>query len=68
MIGTGPSAPAKPYESFVINLDRRAEKLAEFYRWNADCGLTIQRFAAVDGATPAKASSALRILHSLRQH
>ena len=28
MIGTGPSAPAKPYESFVINLNRQAEKLA----------------------------------------
>ena len=51
MIGTGPSAPAKPYESFVINLDRQAEKLAEFYRRNADCSLTIQRFSAVDGAT-----------------
>lgn len=40
---------AKPYESFVINLDRQPDRLVEFQRRNADSGLTIQRFAAIDG-------------------
>ena len=49
-IGSSRGTPAKPYDSFVISLDRQADRLAEFQRRNADCGLTIQHFSAIDGA------------------
>ena len=48
-----PTAPGQkpfPYPCHVINLERQPERLAEFRRWNADCGLTIERFPAVDGS------------------
>lgn len=37
------------YQCFVINLDRQPGRLADFYEWNSGCGLSIERFAAVDG-------------------
>ena len=49
MTGTSARTPANAYESFVINLDRHADRLVEFQQSNADCGLTIQRFSAIDG-------------------
>ncbi len=49
---TPPQEPARfPYECVVINLDRQPERLAEFWEWNKGCGLEIERFSAVDGAT-----------------
>ena len=44
------------YESFVINLDRQPERFTQFRQWNGGCGLTIQRFAAVDGVTVNEAT------------
>ena len=38
------------------DIDRQPERLAEFRQWNGGCGLTIQRFPAVDGATVDEAT------------
>jgi GR25 family glycosyltransferase involved in LPS biosynthesis len=35
----------------VINLDRQPERLEAFRQWNDGCGLTIERFSAVDSET-----------------
>jgi GR25 family glycosyltransferase involved in LPS biosynthesis len=46
-----PPAQAFPFRSFVINLDRQPERMAEFRTWNETCGLPIERFPAIDGNT-----------------